>query len=71
MKRTRINNEVISHIEASSKKIHYPIEVKDSKERIYRCTYPLCNFIACTPHNVIHHAEIKHSTKESKENIID
>jgi predicted proteasome-type protease len=74
MKRNRVN-EVNSStsacriasaaIEASSKKIHFPSEVKGSKERIYRCTYPLCNFVACTPHNVMHHIGQKHSSIEN------
>lgn len=74
MKRNRVN-EVNSSvnalrgasaaIETSSKKIHFPSEVKGSKERIYRCTYPLCNFVACTPHNVLHHIGQKHSSLEN------
>jgi hypothetical protein len=74
MKRNRFNEVNSSasvlkgtseEIETSSKKIHFPSEVKGSKERIYRCTFPLCTFVACTPHNVIHHIGQKHSLKEN------
>jgi hypothetical protein len=74
MKRNRVNEGISSTnscrtasaaIETSSKKIHFPSEVKNSKERIYRCTYPLCNFVACTPNNVLHHIGQKHSLLEN------
>ena len=67
MKRDRINEA--NPFDAASKKIHFPTEVKGSKERIYRCTFPSCNFIACTPHNVMHHAKTKHSI--NNENMIE
>jgi len=61
MKRDRNNDQIIESFDSSSKKIHYPIESKSSKERIYRCTQEGCQFIACTPNNVVDHIKKKHA----------